>query len=216
MPRHYHPNPRDTTEGAKRIELAWLKKHTYLGGYFGGTLNWSSNGESVGNINIRIDTRENPNIEFDYKTKKHSEEEWRDIKYSFPMTSIPCRYGGKKWFFTCSLYRNKVYCGKRVRNLYKAGDYFGCRTCANLSYESCNESKKYKGLFKLLMQDSKAEEYYIKNVKRQFYRGKATKKYKRYLKIGEGYSERDVLLMEKEILAVNNSRKINTSKGILE
>ncbi len=216
MPRYYHPNPRSTTEAAKRIELAWLRKHNYLDGMNHVGLSWSYNGSPSGNIRVIIDTRETPSIEFDYKVKPWGEEEWKEIKYSFSMESISCCFGGKKWFFICGLYKNNIYCGKRVRNLYKAGDYFGCRACANLSYESCNESKKYRGLFKVLMQDSKAEEYYIKNVKRQFYRGKVTKKYKRYLKIGEGYSERDVLLMEQEILAVNNSRKIKTAKGILD
>ncbi len=199
MPRYYHPNPRGTTEGAKRIELAWLKKHRYLGGFFGGTLSWSSNGESTGSINIRINTSsDNPNIEFDYKTKGYSESEWKEIKYSLSMVSIPCRFGGKKWFFVCGLYKNNIYCGKKARNLYKVGDYFGCRKCANLSYQSCNESKKYTGMYKLLSQHWKSEEYYEKNVKRCFYKGKPTRKYKRYLKIDGNYTEKDLMLMKKK------------------
>lgn len=211
MPRYYHPNPRGTAEETKRIELAWLRRHNYLGGYFGGTLSWSSNGEPTGQINVRINTSEEPNIIFDYKVRSNSASEWREVKYSFPMTSVPCGYGGKKWFFVCSLSRNGVYCGKRARNLYLAGDYFGCRTCANLSYQSCNESKRYRGMFKILTQGWKAEEYYIKNVKRRFYKGKPTRKYRRYLKIEEGYSERDVFLLEQKLLAVDKLKKFRES-----
>ena len=204
MPRYYHPNPRDTTEGAKRIELAWLRKHNYLGGYFGGQLSWSRNGEPNGNIRVRVDTSSpNPYIEFDYKVKKHyeGEDKWKEIKYEFRMESTPCRFGGQKWFFICGLYKNGIYCGRRVRNLYLAGDYFGCRKCANLSYQSCNESKKYQGVFKIVTQSWKADEYYIRNVKRLFYRGKPTKKYKRYLNIQGGYSDEDVILMESKLLS---------------
>lgn len=213
MPRYYHPNPRDTTEGAKRIELAWLRKHNYLGGYSGGRLSWSYNGSPSGDIRVRVDTSNDaPYIEFDYKVKKHheGEDKWREIKYQFQMESIPCRFGGKKWFFICGLYKSGVFCGSRVRNLYMAGDYFGCRKCANLSYQSCNESKRYRGMFKILTQDWKAEDYYIKNVKRRLYRGKPTRKYRRYLKIEGGYSERDVFLLEQELLAVD---KIKKQKG---
>ena len=206
MPRYYHQNPRDTTEESKRIELAWLKKQDYLTGYCGGTLSWSFNGCPNGNIYVRINTSDNQNIEFDYKVKKHSESEWREMKYSFPMTSIPCRYGGTKWFFLCGLYKNGVYCGRRVRNLYMVGDYFGCRKCANLSYQSCNESKKYNGMFKILTQSWKADDYYIKNVKRKFYRGKPTRTYRRYLKINNGYSDRDILLLEQQLLAVDKRK----------
>ncbi len=41
------------------------------------------------------------------------------------------------------LSRHGVYCGRRVGVLYRApwADYYGCRHCYNLSYESRNESR---------------------------------------------------------------------------
>lgn len=195
---------RDTTEGSKRVELSWLRKKNYLTGYSGGNINWSVYGEPTGNVNIQVDTSsDNPNIKFAYKVRKHGEEEWRDIDFSFRMESIPCRFGGRRWFFVCGLYKNNQYCGRRVRILYQTGDYFGCRKCADLTYESCNEGKRTRyGIWKAFTNESKAEEYYLKNVKRHFYRGKPTKKYKRYLEIEGNYSERDLYEMERELLAI--------------
>jgi hypothetical protein len=192
-----------TTEASKRVELSWLKKQKYLDGFRGGNISWSRNGEPTGNINIQVDTySDNPNIKFVYKVRRNGEE-WKDIDFSFRMESTPCRFGGKKWFFICGLSKNGQHCGKRVRILYQAGDYFGCRNCADLTYDSCNESKRFRhGMWKIFTNESKAEEYYKKYVKREYYRGKPTKKYKRYLAISNNLSDRDLYEMEKQLLAI--------------
>ncbi len=195
---------RDTTGGAKKVDLSWLKKQDFLCGYRNGNISWSSNGESTGNVTVQVDIDSgNPNIKFIYKVRRRGEEEWRDMDFSFRMESTPCRFGGKKWFFVCGLYKNSQYCGKRVRVLYQAGDYFGCRKCADLTYDSCNEGKRTRyGIWKAFTNESKAEEYYLKNVKRHFYRGKPTKKYKRYLEIEGNFTERDLYEMQRELLAI--------------
>lgn len=181
MARYYYSGARDTVEGAKRIELSWLKKNNYLVGLYGGKMTWSRNGNPTGNIDIRVDTySDNPNIKLTYKIRKHGEELWTDIDYSLKMESLPCRYGGKKWFFICGLYKNNQYCGRRVRVLYQTGNYFGCRHCANLSYDSCNASGIYKqfGKFVSLPDLERMES----EIKRTHYKGKPTKRYLRYLK----------------------------------
>jgi hypothetical protein len=192
-----------TTEASKRVELSWLKKQKYLDGFRGGNISWSRNGEPTGNINIQVDTYSySPNIKFIYKVRRNGEE-WKDMEFSFRMESIPCRFGGNKWFFICGLYKSGQYCGKRVRILYQTGDYFGCRHCADLTYDICNESKRFRhGVWKVFTNESKAEDYYKKYVKREYYRGKPTKKYKRYLAISNNLSDRDLYEMEKQLLAI--------------
>jgi hypothetical protein len=192
-----------TTEASKRVELSWLKKQKYLDGFRGGNISWSRNGEPTGNINIQVDTySDSPNIKFVYKVRRNGEE-WKDMEFSFRMESIPCRFGGKKWFFICGLSKNGQHCGKRVRILYQVGDYFGCRHCADLTYDICNESKRFRhGVWKVFTNESKAEDYYKKYVKREYYRGKPTKKYKRYLAISNNLSDRDLYEMEKQLLAI--------------
>lgn len=180
MARYYYSGARGTTEQAKRIELSWLKKQNYLNGYRGGSISWSFNGSPSGNITAYINTdSENPNIRLVYKVRRNGED-WKDMDFSFRMESLPCRFGGKKWFFICGLYKNKIYCGRRVRILYQVGDYFGCRHCAELSYYSCNLGGIAKRFGRTLSFPDL--EKLRKEIKRTHYRGKPTKKYLKYLK----------------------------------
>lgn len=68
---------------------------------------------------------------------------------------------------------------RRVAKPYKApsADYFGCRHCYNLSYESRNESRfgRIGQLGYLLKAEKQYEEFYNK-IKRWTYKGKPTKK----------------------------------------
>ena len=187
MARYYYSGARNTVEGAQTIRLPWLKKQGYFasgGGYKSGNVQWSRNGEPTGNINIAIDSwSDSPKITFSYRTRNNwaGDEEWRSMNYSFNLEKIPCRYGGVKWFIRCGLTRSGVYCGRRVRTLYSVGGYYGCRICADLSYDSCNESKR--GFpFNILTKAWKADEMYG-NLKRKFYKGKPTRKYRQYLRL---------------------------------
>lgn len=198
MARHFYPDARSTTEEAKRIELSWLKKHDYLNGYGSGNLQWSRNGNPIGNIDLKINISNNPRVEFSYKIKKREETIWNDMSYSFNMVKIPCYYGGFKWFFVCGLYKDGVLCGKRARVLYDVGNYFGCRKCANLSYKSCNEGKRFRGgMFRVLTKNWDAEDYRA-TLKRIQYRGKPTRKFKKYLKLGY-FSDKEVEDAEKAL-----------------
>ena len=49
-----------------------------------------------------------PYVKLDFKSRWKGESAWTDIQQTFQLTNIPCRFGGKKWFFICSF--NK--CGK--------------------------------------------------------------------------------------------------------
>ncbi len=64
--------------------------------------------------------------------------------------------------------------------LYKAGDYFGCRHCYNLTYNSRNLG----GISKLAGQVISFPELerFENEVKRKYYAGEMTRKYKRLLK----------------------------------
>lgn len=50
-----------------------------------------------------------------------------------PLTWMACHYGGKRPYFRCP------GCGRRMRRLYLASGYFGCRQCHDLAYESQNQ-----------------------------------------------------------------------------
>lgn len=186
----------------KNISTAFLKKH----GYFNkdltwrtGTVTWSVNGEKTGDISIEVNINENePSIRFVYTQTDRNTGEKKDFNYKTKLTTTPCNYGGKRYWFICSLWKNGNYCGRRVGTLYKGGDYFGCRHCYDLTYSSCNENKRFRsGAFGILNKHWKAEEYEGK-IKRKFYNGKPTRRYKRYLKM-DGFSDIEMELALKEL-----------------
>lgn len=181
MSRYFYPNPRNTTEQVKKIELPWLLKHNYLNGLRYGNITWFRNGTQTGDINILVDTSsENPYARLMYKTRQWGTEDWRDAEFEVQLEYSRCRFGGKKWFFICGFQG----CINRARVLYFLGKYFTCRKCANLSYESCNKSQSHrKGYFKVLIQSWKADEYYKEKVRKRVYKGRLTKKYQRYLRL---------------------------------
>ena len=84
-----------------------------------------------------------------------------------------------RYWFICPLSRNGVYCGRRVGNLYKApgADYFGCRHCYDLSYESRNEPRLGRpgGIGFPLKIECQIEKLY-EQIKRWTYKGRPTKK----------------------------------------
>lgn len=163
--------------------------------FFNKAVVWSRNDEETGRIGYCISTvKGNSYIELDYKTRSSwGVEEWKPIKYKIPLESVNCHFGGIRWFFRCSLHRDGQYCGRRVAILYQAGDYFGCRYCADLTYESCNESKRFRGFpFGVLTKGMKADELY-ERISRTHYAGKPTQKYKRYLKLAGQIDRIDAL-----------------------
>ncbi len=49
-------------------------------------------------------------------------------------TYTPCNYGGKRIWYSCP------FCGRRCAVIYSCGRYFACRVCADLTYDTCNET----------------------------------------------------------------------------
>jgi len=60
------------------------------------------------------------------------------IRGPIEFTSTPCHFGSERYWFICPV------CGKRVAKLYRpeGKEQFACRTCYNLTYQSCKEHDK--------------------------------------------------------------------------
>ena len=71
------------------------------------------------------------------------------------LTTTRPHFGGLRWWFCCPLRVEGRPCGRRVGKLYlpPGGRYFGCRHCYDLTYTSCQESRKYDGLARFLAGD---------------------------------------------------------------
>lgn len=82
-------------------------------------------GEDAGSVRLRYELTRSPRESLDYRV---------------PLVTTPCRLGGRRWWFVCSLVRNGQGCGRRARKLFLVGRYFGCRACHDLTYRSRQRS----------------------------------------------------------------------------
>ncbi len=169
----------------KKISVGFLKEHGYFKSWKpAGVITWTRNNwgeENKSSVGIEVSIKEGEKYLRIYYTQTDLEtQEKKDFDYKIPLTTTPCRYGGVRYWFVCPCYKNGVYCGKRVAKLYKNGDYFACRHCYNLTYESRNQN----GIYRSFVSEPDVEEAW-NAVKRTYYRGKPTRKYKRYLKLRE-------------------------------
>ena len=106
--------------------------------------------------------------------------EKESMDYKVPLVSTPCNYGGKRYWFLCSLYKNERHCGKRVGILFSCGRYFGCRDCCEIAYYSQMKGGRLKGTSSVSFPDL---DKMRGEIKREYYNGKPTRKYKRYLRM---------------------------------
>jgi len=175
---------RSTTTNVRNFSIFDLRRWSKLEpdtSYYGASVVWSRHGEETARIGYSVSTvRGNSYVQLSYKTQPYGED-WTSIDYKVPLEAVDCNFGGKRWFFRCPLYKSNRYCGRRVAVLYQIGSYFGCRHCADLTYESCNESKNYRGWpWKVVSNSWKAAELYSK-LRQTHYKGRPTRKYRRYL-----------------------------------
>lgn len=169
-------------EDCKSISVYKLKEWGYLksSSFRRSNIHWSNcDGERKGDVNIEIDFRDpcNKSVVVEYKIRRY-EDGWRNVKQRFDIVSTKCNYGGERCWFICSLYSGGAHCGRRVAKLYLTSEsgYFGCRHCFNLTYEARNSGYTYS-LFDL--------DKYEEKIKKRWYKGKITRKYRKYIKMQE-------------------------------
>jgi hypothetical protein len=178
---------KSTAEGSLKVDTQWLKQHDYFCGFRNGGITWTSGFGHKSSISLMVyTTADSPKINFQYSITDRWNGEKKSMDYSFPLIQVPCNIGGFRWAFKCSLFKNGRYCGRTVYTLYKANsDYFGCRHCAGVVYESQRHSgAKFEYFGKLLDADDKIEKLY-KTIRKWQYRGFPTRKVKRLRKLEE-------------------------------
>jgi len=118
------------------------------------TSSWSRNGEVVASISYRVEAGEDgpSGLRFMYAITDSDTEEKRDYNYVIPVVATPCNYGGSRWWYICPLVVNGRSCQSRCRIVYmpQGSEYFGCRECHRLTYESRqrHRDKFYEGFEK--------------------------------------------------------------------
>jgi hypothetical protein len=163
-------------DNLKKIEIWWLLRDMKNRLIKSGDISWGEDG-SHGSISYELClTPDYPRLHLSYIVSSDYSEEKKEIKYMVPLIQTDCHFGSTRFWFKCSLFKNGEHCGRRVGMLYKAGDYFGCRHCYELTYSSRNENRRYKmrSLFRLLELEKKIEK--IQTKKRKYtHRGRLNK-----------------------------------------
>lgn len=174
------------------IRISKLKEWGYLnGGWRIGTLSWSYLGEQRSSVGFQLNIGEDEqHIRLYYTHTDSWTNEKSDMNFTISLISTPCRYGGKRYWFICPLSKNGVYCGRRVGVIFIIGKWYGCRHCGNICYASQNRGGKYRGSSVTAPDIDEAE----KQVKRYYYRGKPTRKYRRVIRLNEKF-EHGFLIM---------------------
>ncbi len=70
-----------------------------------------------------------------------------DVVLGIQLVTTTPHLGGVRWWFLCPHRADGEQCGGRVAKLYSPpnGLYFGCRQCYDLTYQSCQMSRKDDG-----------------------------------------------------------------------
>ena len=171
---------RTIAESINSLSVFFLKKHGYFpkrGGTRHGGIRWTR-GYEENNMKFWVNTEEDGGyVELRYTNTNFQSGEKTDMKYRVPLTTKPCPYGGRRYWFLGPLSN----CSRRVGVIYGAGKWFGCRYCANIAYQA----QFYGGSIRVgSVSESDVEEAY-REIKQEYYNGRPTRKYKRYLRLRE-------------------------------
>ena len=131
---------KDTVDGTRNLDVlyfqqrglfSWTPRFTY-------TMSWRLGEEIVSSISYAL---VGPCGSLTALRLKYSAIHWEEkspCEYQVGLTSTSCNYGGFRYWFLCPLWKSGLPCNRRCRFLYlpSGNNYFGCRKCYELAYES--------------------------------------------------------------------------------
>ncbi|HZY87511.1 MAG TPA: hypothetical protein VFE78_21920 [Gemmataceae bacterium] len=93
-----------------------------------------------------------PHLRLDYTWVGAATGQEGSAGYEVALTATRLCPGQVRWWFRCPYPVGGRPCGRRVRKLYlpRSARYFGCRTCYELTYSSCQASRKRPPIFRQL------------------------------------------------------------------
>src|SRR5262245_48017606 len=136
----------------------WMREGILKPGvHLTGGWRWVYHGGRENSISYEVDTLDpaRPAVRLFYTVTRSGTKERESLDYPVELTTTRPRFGGLRWWFICPLVVSGRECGRRVGKLYlpPGGRYFGCRHCYNLTYTSCQESRKYDRVWRKLAAD---------------------------------------------------------------
>ena len=139
----YRFDKKTTTGECHSVDVRYLHREGLLepGRWF--SLNWSRAGRETGSIGGAVSGEGRPErINLLFRHRSGIGGEWEDIQEPISLDWSACNFGGQRAWFVCP----GAGCSRRVAVLYGPGNYFLCRHCYDLRYESQREDKMYRAL----------------------------------------------------------------------
>jgi len=133
---------KNIVENTRKLDVVSLQREKVFsqGPETKGTICWQNENETTYSIRFTlVYSKDVPNsLCLDYAISGQGDGIKELLFYHIRVTWTPCRYGGKRWWFICPVceIRGKIIRRCRILYLPKDADFFGCRECYNLSYES--------------------------------------------------------------------------------
>jgi len=87
-------------------------------------------------------------FQISYTLPDHDEGDPDEVVIPIRLQTTRPHLGGVRWWFTCPLIIGGIACERRVAKLYlpPSGRHFGCRTCHDLTYQSCQQAHQIERL----------------------------------------------------------------------
>src|SRR4030095_12888048 len=121
----YAGEGKTTVESCRSIDVLDWHRRGYLRSPQWFSWAWTRDGERVASINVESQPQSVP-----LKYRSHSYgEDGSDVEQRIAIAWTPCRFGGDRPWFVCSVSSSGVYCGRRLIKLYGAGRLFACPHC---------------------------------------------------------------------------------------
>lgn len=138
----WHRGSRYTVDRAFGVDIGWILRHNPIReGAWQGSMAWTVNGHQKGSTGyyLKRDAEKPTKIVI---TCQLDGEYFQD---DLGLTHLPMPKGGYKTLLVCP------YCQSRRASLFFGGfPRLCCRKCANYTYQSCQDSKKYSGILRYL------------------------------------------------------------------
>ena len=120
-----------TVEATRSLDVMKLARAGYFKGAILGGWQWTHHDGTTASIGI-IAGRDA--VTLNYRVQSNGGE-WQQVDQRIPIHWTPCRFGGERPWFVCSVSANGVYCGRQVAKIYGGGKLFACRHCYRLGYQ---------------------------------------------------------------------------------
>jgi hypothetical protein len=135
MPRYAYGG-KTTVESCQSIDVLHWNRLGYF--RYSPWFSWvrTRDGERLASVEIQ-----HHSVILKYRSHSYGDD-WSDVEQRVTIAWTPCRFGGERPWFVCSVQS----CGRWVTKLY--GRLFACRRCHRLAYECQQESTRHRGLAK--------------------------------------------------------------------